>query len=352
MSGLDAFDAIRAEEMIAAYHARWAEESAATYDVLGVEEEFLLPLVNPETGAPSRTFQSAGKLDARVRERATGRALVIEHKTSSAEIEPGSTYWQLLTMNSQVSKYLQAHLDTSGCLYDVLGKPTVRPLKATAVDARKYTKEKVDKAGNVTEPSRLYAGQRLTDETPDEYRARLRAHIIDNIDAYFKRGEVVRLPEELRESAFDDWNIAGAIRESKRTGQWPRNPDACTRYNRLCSYFGACSRTASIDDPLEFAPAPEHRELSDELKARRTLPLFTNSSAATYRRCAREYLYRYERGLVRRRGDDTHALHFGTLIHTGLEAWWRTLGRRPANLDECGHAAWDAMRAGPLADAA
>lgn len=345
MSALDAFDRVRAEEMILSYHLRHAEETAATYDVLGVEEEYLEPLINPETGAPSRTFQRAGKLDARVRERATGRTLVVEHKTSSAEIDAGSVYWQLLIVNSQVSTYLQAHPDTSGCLYDVLGKPTMRPAKATPPESRSYTKEKVDKkTGEVLEPSRLYKNQRAEDETPDEYRARLRAHITNNIDDYFRRGEIVRLPEEAREAAHDDWAIAGNIRESKRTDIWPRNPDSCQRYNRLCSYFSVCSRVASIDDPLEFVQAESHRELSAELKARRALPLFTNSSASTYRRCAREYFYRNERGMVRARGDDAHALHFGALVHAGLEAWWRSMQRRPADLDECGHAAWDAMR--------
>ena len=349
---LDTFDLIRAEEMLLGYHTRWAEETRDTLEVLAVEEEFLEPLVNPETGAPSRTFQRAGKLDVRVRERATGRLIVVEHKTSSEEIEPGAIYWQLLTMNSQVSGYLNAHRDCVAVLYDVLGKPGLKPLKATPPESRTYTKEKVDKkTGEVLEPSRLYANQRATDETADEYRERVRAAIVADPDAYLRRGTVVRLPSELEEAATDDWNIAGAIREAKRTGQWPRNADSCRRFKRLCQYFALCTHTASADDTLEYARTETHRELSAELKARRSLPLFTNSSSSTFRRCAREYFYRQEQGLARPRSEDAHALLFGDLVHRGLEAWWLCLKAGPANLNECGHAAWDAMRA-PLAEAA
>lgn len=58
------YDAARAEAMMRGYHARWADESI---EVLAVEKEFSCALINPATGAPSRTFVRAGKLDAIVR---------------------------------------------------------------------------------------------------------------------------------------------------------------------------------------------------------------------------------------------------------------------------------------------
>lgn len=57
-------DAAKAEAMIRGYHARWASEALT---VLAVEREFVTELRNPETGAASRTFARAGKLDAIVR---------------------------------------------------------------------------------------------------------------------------------------------------------------------------------------------------------------------------------------------------------------------------------------------
>lgn len=57
----DPFDVVRAEELLRGYHARWSEEPIR---VLAVEKPFVAPLINPETGAASRTFELAGKCDA------------------------------------------------------------------------------------------------------------------------------------------------------------------------------------------------------------------------------------------------------------------------------------------------
>ncbi len=263
---LDQFDLVRAEELMLGYHVRWIDETIAHYEVLAVEQEYCEDLVNPLTGSASRTFARAGKLDAVVRSLRTSRTYVAEHKTTSDPIEPGDTYWKRLTLDPQVSTYLASHPEHAGVIYDVIGKPKLEPLKATPLESRKYTKEKVDKkTGEVTEPSRLYADQRENDETLDEWRLRLRAHIQGDPDRYFCRGEIVRLPEEITEAAFDDWQTAKSIRESQYAKQWPRNADACVRFRRLCPYFAACSRTASIDDRLEFRHERAHRELSDAL---------------------------------------------------------------------------------------
>lgn len=52
------------------------------------------------------------------------------------------------------------------------------------------------------------------------------------------------------------------------------------------------------------------------------LPLLvTNSSLTTFRRCPREYYFRY---VLNRKGRrKAKALRFGTLFHFGLNAWWR-----------------------------
>ncbi len=98
------FDRARAEAMLRGYDARWLEDTAL-YDVLAVEEEFTTPLVNPETGASSRTWTLGGKVDALVREKSTGRVLLVEHKTTSEAIGPGSEYWHRLRIDGQVSIY-------------------------------------------------------------------------------------------------------------------------------------------------------------------------------------------------------------------------------------------------------
>src|SRR3990167_5857191 len=136
MTALDSFELGRARALLCGYDARWLDEAIET---LAVEREFTVPLINPPTGAPSRTFVLSGKIDAIARF-ADGRTVIVEHKTSSEDISPGSEYWRRLTLDTQISAYYlgarSLGFEVDGCLYDVLGKPALRPLKATPPEAR------------------------------------------------------------------------------------------------------------------------------------------------------------------------------------------------------------------------
>ena len=57
----DPFDYQRERAMLVGYAARWGD---ATRGIVAVEKEFQIDLVNPSTGASSRTFRLAGKFDA------------------------------------------------------------------------------------------------------------------------------------------------------------------------------------------------------------------------------------------------------------------------------------------------
>lgn len=252
---LDPFDRVKAEVMLHGYHFRWCDEP---YEVLAVEAHFECELVNPTTGRPSQTWRLGGKLDVIVRCLRTGHVLIIEHKTSSEDITPGSPYWRRLRMDSQVSTYYEGAqalgYDVRGCLYDVLGKPGLRPLKATPVETRKYTKK-----------GELYANQRAEDETPEEYRERLILDMTADPAGYFQRGDVVRLETEMAEALYDIWQTAQQIRESELAKRHPRNPDACQRYGRLCPYFEVCTGAASLEDPLLFTKSDDvHPELAGD----------------------------------------------------------------------------------------
>lgn len=282
MRSSDPFELAKAEELLIGYHYRWCDDPI---EVLDVEKQFTAGLVNPETGAPSRTFELGGKIDAIARvpeghpERAPG-VYVVEHKTTSEDIGLGSVYWQKLRLDAQVSVYFDGARslghDVVGCLYDVIKKPTIRPHKATPVEARKYTQPKTRKheeckgkgcdacdAGKVlVEASRLYADQRETDETPDEYRLRLRTDIAQNPDKYYQRGTVVRLEDEMRDAGVDTWQTARLIREAELAKRSPRNPDACTRYGRMCEFWDVCTGGASLTDESRFRRTDNpHEEL-------------------------------------------------------------------------------------------
>lgn len=251
----DPFDLVRAEELLRGYHYRWLD-SLAHYEVIAVEVQFQTRLVNPQTGYPSQTWDLGGKIDAIVRDRRDGLVRVIEHKTSSEDIAAGSDYWVRLRMDGQVSIYFEGARalghDVAGCIYDVIKKPGIRPLEATPVESRKYTK-----AGA------LYANQRAEDETPEEFRARLVVAIADAPDAYFARGDVVRLDEEMSEALWDIWQLAQQLHAAEAAERFPRNPDACQLYGRPCPFRDVCSGLASIDDTTRFRRSESvHPELA------------------------------------------------------------------------------------------
>ncbi len=232
----DEYELARAQAMLEGYDARWGGEQ---YEVLAVETEFRAPLINPETGKPSRTFVRAGKLDTIVRR---SRTFGMEHKTSGENIEQGSAFWSRLKMGGQASGYIRGahalgYADITTMIYDVAAKPKLKPLKASA---------------------------RRTDiEPPDEYLDRVRADIAAEPNKYYQRGEIVRLEAELVEHDREMWHLANTLREHHRLGLAPRNTDACERYSRLCSYFGVCAGEEDLNDQRLFQILPFlHSELT------------------------------------------------------------------------------------------
>lgn len=242
----DVFAQVRLEELLRLWCAYWDGEAIT---VLAVETTFALPLLNPDTGYPSRTFQLKGTVDALVR-LADGRVAILEHKTTSEDPSAGGAYRARLALDSQVSQYFEGAgalgYAADICIYDVLVKPRLLPLQATPPEARKYTK-----AGA------LYAAQRERDETVDEYRARVAAALAESPDKYLAQIEVPRLEDERAEYRFDVWQLAEQIRLSERTGRAPKNPDACFRYGGPCPFLDVCMRTASLDDPTRFVREPQ-----------------------------------------------------------------------------------------------
>lgn len=222
----DPYELARAQVMLIGYDARWSEDMAH-YDVLGVEQEFVAPVRNPDTDATSRTWALAGKLDVLVRDRRDGLPRIVEHKTTSSDAGPGSDYLKRLRMDGQVTIYYEGAAAlghaVAGCIYDVLVKPGLRPLKATPPEARKYTKT-----------GTLYANQRERDETPEEYRVRVAEAIHADPNGFFLRANVERLEDEMRDGLADVWQTGRVMRESDLAGRYPRNPDACVSYGRTC----------------------------------------------------------------------------------------------------------------------
>lgn len=247
----DPFELVKAEELMLGYSARWGNEG---YETIAVEKQFNVELVNPSTGRASKTYRMQGAID--VIARRDGKLYQVEHKTTSSDVTPGSDYWRKVSaLDSQVSTYQSAcraaGFEVENTLYDVVRKVELRPKLATPIESRRYTKKGI-----------LDARQRENDETPEEFRERVRAHIAESPERYFARGPVVRLEHDEREHAADVWQTAFMIRESENSGRFPRSPGACERFHRLCDYFDVCSGIASIEDDSRFRTAEHaHEEL-------------------------------------------------------------------------------------------
>ena len=234
------------------YLDRWERDDDERFEKVAAEVYFEAPLMNPETGGISKTWVLAGKIDAIAREKSSGKLYIIEHKTTSQDIGPGSDYWRRLAIDGQVSGYYvgaQANgYDVDNCLYDVIRKPTIKPYKATPEDKRKYNKD-----GSLSKTCREF------DETPEEWYHRLELDIIQRPDYYYARVEVARSADDLTDYLFDMWAVGREIADAQRLGRFSRNPQNCQSYGK-CEFFDVCSGCADIDDVTLFRNAEDPNE--------------------------------------------------------------------------------------------
>jgi len=297
---LDPYKFAKASAMLMGYCSVW--DLRKNIQVLGVERLFRLPLINPDTGHASRTWQLGGKVDVIVR--IDGKLAVIEHKTSSEDTEPGSVYRMRLLLDGQVSQYFEGGDEIVRRLglgdkidmvvYDISQKPKLRVREATPEEDRRYTKEKSricpeckkkssgpaphqftmvdDETGEVSEyvcaegriitspGGVLHANQRDRDETPDEYFERCVAEISSDLNGYFQQMDVFRLEAEREEYAWDMWQTAEMIRESRKKNRFPKNPASCFEYHSPCSFWQVCTRQADLKNSLLYRIAAEENE--------------------------------------------------------------------------------------------
>lgn len=254
------------------YLDRWEREDDERFEKLSAEVYFEAPLMNPETGGISKTWVLAGKIDAIAREKSSGKLYIIEHKTTSQDIGPGSDYWRRLAIDGQVSGYYvgaQANgYDVENCLYDVIRKPTMYPSKSIPMldeDGLKIvvdeaTGERVMKKDGTPRQS-VGEGMKLLvrDETPDEWYHRLELDILQRHDYYYARVEVARSADDLTDYLFDMWAVGREIADAQRLGRFSRNPQNCQSYGK-CEFFDVCSGCADIDDVTLFRNAEDPNE--------------------------------------------------------------------------------------------
>lgn len=340
MNNTDPYLVAKAQALITVWSEKWASKWNE-YRVVSVEHEFSFPMLNPESEAPSRTFCEAGKMDVVVEHIPTRTIKVIEHKTTSDSIAPDSDYWDRLRMDTQCSKYYLAASqmnigDVSGVIYDVLRKPGQRPSQIPTLDENGM-KIVLDGAGHRIMTSTGKKPRETGDsekgwvvqsrpETPVEYGARVLSVLRADPDDYFAQREVPRLNKDILEYMEDAWNVSQQILYFRRKGLWARNPDACAQMGR-CEMFDLCCGRASVDG-VRFAKREKiHAELKIEKSGEGDLELLTASRTRAFNKCRRYHQLRYEDG-IELVSDEAEALWFGSLVHSGLEAFFQTLQKQ------------------------
>jgi hypothetical protein len=246
--------ALKVRAMLDVYHDFWDRDE---YETIATELEFSLPLLNPDTGHKSRTYQLAGKIDAIAKDK-KGDYYLIEHKTSGMDISNGSAYWQRLFLDEQVGIYLHAArrlgYPVIGCVYDVLRKPLIKMQLETPEEKKKYTK---GKDGAV----RLYKGQRDSDETEEDYYLRVLKELAANPTKYLVRAQVVRTSTDERTLLRSLWFEARQMTLYRRENLHPTNSQSCFKFNQACKFFDLCCNTSNLTDDRWIRKDKIHTEL-------------------------------------------------------------------------------------------
>ena len=255
-----------ATAMMKGYAARYTEES---FEVVELEKEFSGEIINPATGATSRSFILSGKVDGIVKE--GSEYFLLEHKTAS-NIDSGYlerlwTDFQIILYSWYIEKTLGIRI--AGVIYNILCKAKLQQSKGeteSEFEARRAALIAKSKTGKSS-------AKRKMPESDDAYQARLAEKhseqgMFHREVLYFSRDRFQVLQAEL-------WELTQTFLDARRRDSWYQNTDFCFKWNRPCSYYPLCSSGMS---PLvrenHYRVEPPHSELSDNGNNTDNQPVF------------------------------------------------------------------------------
>ena len=247
----------------------WYEQQDADYTVESLEQNFDIPLLSPITGA-NLQGRLRGKID---RVFACGEnRFVHDYKSTSKAIDPDSTFWSHLTLDTQTRLYTyaakQLGLGMCGVMYDAWHKPGIKPKKLSQGDSKKFVEtgeycgeeftvvawDTSDAGGTrrvrvngkqaEIEPGKK-EGTFAIRETPQMFGARLLADITERPEFYFARKEVVHHSTSIKAFEHQLCNIYYTIREMTKTNRWWENEHECEATFK-CAYMDFCYNNIEI----------------------------------------------------------------------------------------------------------
>lgn len=231
------------------------------------ELEFELPLVNPTSCRALPNVKLKGKID-KIVTLPNGDLAIKEHKSTSKGLDPDSTYWGHLNLDTQTTMYLYAarkmqendEFDNtkpiSTILYDVWHKPGISPKKLTQGDSKKFV-EDGDYCGGEFAPEKdpdgswrvngtpaqiepgAKEGTFAIKETPEMFGARLLQDITERPEFYFACKQITRTDKEMKQFEWELLHIYRAMQGIKKAGCPYHNEQQCEAMFR-CDYMPYC----------------------------------------------------------------------------------------------------------------
>ena len=178
------------------------------------EKQFEISIINPASGATSRSYRLAGKVDGLLKQ--DGRWWLVEYKTAGMI---DKNYIDKLMLDQQLTTYIyalqrQEQIKISGVIYRMLRKPSIRQRK---------------------------------NETIGQFIERLTQDYKDRPEFYFFEEQLYRSQEDLDEFEREIWDITQDLLKCRREGLWYRNTSRCKDWGG-CEYLPLCTQQPDAAD--------------------------------------------------------------------------------------------------------
>lgn len=242
-----------ARAMMTGYASRYVVED---FEVVALEKTFEGRIINPATGACSRSLTIAGKVDGIVRR--GHEHYILEHKTAS---QVDADYLERLWTDLQITLY--AHyieqtlgIKIAGVIYNVLVKAKLQQSKGETeceFEARRAELLAKSKTGKSTATRKL-------PETDEAFQERLAAKYAE--PGMLHREMLYISREQFDAMKADLWEFAQQFLDCRRRGAFCRNTSYCFANHRQCAYFALCRSNDSENVIANFYEMkPPHEEL-------------------------------------------------------------------------------------------
>lgn len=248
---------LNAAAMMDAYMLHYQTER---WSVVALEKPFEATVVNPTTGAASRSFVMRGKVDGIVCE--DGRNYILEHKTASridaAYIDRLWTDFQSKIYAHFISEALGIKIH--GVEYNILTKARLTQKQGESeaeFEARRADLAAANKSGKST-------AKRQLPESDEDFRARLDAFY--EKPGTFHRERLYFSREDFEELRGELWELTQQLLDARRRDAYYANSSQCFSWGKPCPYWKLCSNPKAQDFTIEteYQHKPAHDELADD----------------------------------------------------------------------------------------